>query len=149
VIASLRGVRTGMLRPALVDNGPKWWCVELADEAAVRSLRPDLDAIARATTSTGATGVSVFARCVGQPYALVVRAFVPADGIPEDPVTGSANAGIAAWMHANGALPAPRFLSSQGREVGRDGIVEITVDDDGEVWIGGQTQTVVDGVLRW
>jgi PhzF family phenazine biosynthesis protein len=149
VIASLRGARSGMLRPALIDNGPKWWCIELADEAAVRTLTPDLDAIAKATTSTGATGVSVFARCMGQPYAVVVRAFVPADGIPEDPVTGSANACIAAWMHANGALPAPRFLSSQGREVGRDGIVEIAVDDDGEAWIGGQTQTVVDGVLRW
>jgi predicted PhzF superfamily epimerase YddE/YHI9 len=73
----------------------------------------------------------------------------PADGIPEDPVTGSANAGITARMHANGVLPAPRFLSSQGREVGRDGIVEITIDDDGEVWIGGQTQTVIEGALQW
>jgi predicted PhzF superfamily epimerase YddE/YHI9 len=64
-------------------------------------------------------------------------------------VTGSANATIAAWMHSNAVLPAPRFLSSQGREVGRDGIVEIAVDDDGEVWIGGQTQTVIDGALQW
>jgi PhzF family phenazine biosynthesis protein len=149
VLASLRGAPIGPLRPALIDNGPKWWCIELVDEAAVRTLVPGLDAMARATTATGATGVSVFARCMGQPYALVVRAFVAADGIPEDPVTGSANAGIAAWMRANGALPAPRFLSSQGREVGRDGIVEIAVDDDGEVWIGGQTQTVIDGALQW
>jgi PhzF family phenazine biosynthesis protein len=149
VMASLCGVRTGTLRPALIDNGPKWWCIELADEAAVRTLVPGLDAMARATTATGATGVSVFARCMGQPYALVVRAFAPADGIPEDPVTGSANATIAAWMHSNGVLPAPRFLSSQGREVGRDGIVEIAVDDDGEAWIGGQTQTVIEGVLHW
>ena len=33
--------------------------------------------------------------------------------------------------------------------MGRDGIVEITVDGDGEVWIGGQTQTVIEGELRW
>ena len=149
VMASLRGARTGELRPALIDNGPKWWCIELADEATVRTLAPNLDAMAKATTAGGVTGVAVYARCSGRPYALVVRAFVPADGIPEDPVTGSANAGIAAWMHANGVLPAPRFLSSQGREVGRDGIVEITVDGDAEVWIGGQTQTVVEGVLQW
>jgi PhzF family phenazine biosynthesis protein len=149
IVTSLRGVPGGRLRPALIDNGPKWWCIELADEAAVRTLLPDLDGVARATIATGATGVSVFARCSGQPYALVVRAFVPADGIPEDPVTGSANAAIAAWLHSNGALPAPQFLSSQGREVGRDGIVEIAVDEGDEVWIGGQTQTVVDGVLRW
>jgi len=149
VLASLRGVRVGALRPALVDNGPKWWCIELADEASVRALRPDLEAMTKATESTGATGVAVFARCVGSSYALVVRAFVPADGIPEDPVTGSANAAIAAWMHANDVLPAPRFMSSQGREVGRDGVVEVAVDSDGEVWIGGQTQTVIEGVLYW
>lgn len=149
VLASLRGVSLGELRPALVDNGPKWWCIELADEAAVRTLAPDLAAMTAATSSAGAIGVAVFARCTGRSYALVVRAFAPADGIPEDPVTGSANAAIVAWMHANRALFAPRFLSSQGREVGRDGIVEITVDPDGDVWVGGQTQTVIEGVLYW
>jgi predicted PhzF superfamily epimerase YddE/YHI9 len=97
----------------------------------------------------GAVGVAVFARCPRRPYALVVRAFVPADGIPEDPVTGSANAAIAALLHARDALPSRAFVSSQGREMGRDGVVEITVDGDGEVWIGGETQTVVEGELRW
>jgi PhzF family phenazine biosynthesis protein len=45
--------------------------------------------------------------------------------------------------------PALRYLSSQGREVGRDGIVECAVDTEGEVWIGGQTQTVIAGALHW
>ncbi len=149
VLASLRGVQLGQLRPALVDNGPRWWCIELADEAAVRTLVPDLEPMARASVATGAVGVAVYARCRDRPVELVVRAFVPADGIPEDPVTGSANAAIAAWMNENDALPALRYLSSQGREVGRDGIVECAVDPDGEAWIGGQTQTVITGALLW
>ena len=149
VLASLPGVRLGQLRPALIDNGPRWWCIELVDEAAVRALAPDLEAMARASLASGAVGVAVFARCRDRPFELVVRAFVPADGIPEDPVTGSANAAIAAWMNENDALPALRYLSSQGREVGRDGIVECAVDPDGEVWIGGQTQTVIKGAFSW
>lgn len=149
VVASLRGAPVGALRPALMDNGPRWWCIELAAEPAVRQLVPDLESMAKASVSTGAVGVAVFARCPGQPHALVVRAFVPADGIPEDPVTGSANAAITAWMHQNDALPARQFVSSQGREVGRDGIVECAVDDEGETWIGGRTQTVIEGVLHW
>jgi PhzF family phenazine biosynthesis protein len=149
VLASLRGAALGLLRPALVDNGPRWWCVELLDEATVRGLEPDLTAMASATTATGAVGVAVFARCPRDDYALVVRAFVPADGIPEDPVTGSANAAITAWMHANAVLPAPNFVASQGREVGRDGYVECAVDADGETWIGGRTQTVVEGTIDW
>jgi len=137
------------LRPALIDNGPRWWCVELADEASVRGLQPDLPAMARANRADGSIGVAVFAGCTDQPYALVVRAFVPADGIPEDPVTGSAHAAIAAWLQANAALPAACFQSSQGRELGRDGIVAISVDAEGEVWIGGCTQTVIAGRLSW
>jgi PhzF family phenazine biosynthesis protein len=149
VLASLRGVPQGALRPALIDNGPRWWCFELAGETAVRGLDPDLAAMAQATRATGAVGVAVFARCSREEYSLVVRAFVPADGIPEDPVTGSANAAITAWMHANAAVPAPRFVASQGREVGRDGYVECAVDADGEAWIGGRTQTVVEGTIAW
>jgi PhzF family phenazine biosynthesis protein len=149
VVASLRGAPLGSLRPALIDNGPRWWCVELADEAAVRGLEPDLVAMARETVATCAVGVAVFARCPRADYALVVRAFVPADGIPEDPVTGSANAAITAWLHGNASLPAPRFVASQGREVGRDGYVECAVDADGDAWIGGRTQTVVEGTIDW
>jgi PhzF family phenazine biosynthesis protein len=149
ILSSLRGPRRGRLRPVVIDNGPSWWCIELADESAVRSLSPDLELMATASITTSTVGVAVFANCSGQPYALVVRAFVPADGIPEDPVTGSANAAITAWLHANDVLPAQSFLSSQGREVGRDGIVECTVDAEGDVWIGGQTQTVVEGALHW
>lgn len=149
VLASLLGAPRGEVRPALIDNGPRWWCIELADEATVRGLAPDLEAMAAANRADGSVGVAVFARCSGPDYALVVRAFVPADGIPEDPVTGSANAAIAAWLHANAALPSTRFRSSQGREVGRDGVVEIEVDAEGEVWIGGLTQTVIEGTLAW
>lgn len=149
VVASLGGARPGALPPALLDNGPRWWCVELAGEAQVRAFAPDLAAIAAASAATGAVGIAIFARCTREPHALVVRAFVPADGIPEDPVTGSANAAIAALLHARNALPSREFVSSQGRELGRDGIVGITVDDDGEVWIGGQTQVVVEGIFHW
>lgn len=149
VLDSLQGASRGAVRPALIDNGPRWWCIELADEATVRRLVPNLEAMAAANRADGSVGVAVFARCVGPDYALVVRAFVPADGIPEDPVTGSANAAIAAWLHANTALPASRFRSSQGREVGRDGVVEIEVDATGEVWIGGLTQSVIEGTLAW
>ena len=149
VLASLRGAPLGRLRPVLIDNGPRWWCVELADESLVRGLRPDLETMAAANRADGAVGVAVYARGAGGGFGLVVRAFVPADGIPEDPVTGSANAAIGSWLHAQDALPARRFRASQGREVGRDGVVEIGVDDDGEVWIGGRTQTVVTGSVNW
>jgi PhzF family phenazine biosynthesis protein len=139
----------GDLPIALLDNGPRWWLVEAADEAAVRGLAPNLDAIARLLAATGAVGLAVFARSDSEDAQLVARCFCPADGIPEDPVTGSANACIAAWLLENHALPSHRYVASQGREVGRDGHIEVEVDADGEVWIGGQVQVVVEGRLAW
>ena len=145
----LDGLAIGALPAALIDNGPRWWLVELANENAVRSMVPDLAAIARLTEATGAVGLAVFAHCDNHAYQLAVRAFCPADGIPEDPVTGSANAAIAAWLHHNKALPSRHYSASRGREIGRDGLVWVEVDDEGEAWIGGQTQTIVNGTLDW
>lgn len=138
----------GALAPALYDNGPRWWLVALADEQGVRGLRPHLAAIAALCRSSDAVGLAVFADSRSDDYQRVLRAFCPADGIPEDPVTGSANAAVAAYLQDSGVLrPGDRYVASQGREMDRDGRVEVAVEADG-VWIGGQSVSVVDGRFR-
>lgn len=136
--------------PQLLDNGPEWLIVDLGDEACVRALRPDLAAIGVLSTRTRITGVSVFGRARGGEYAIAVRAFAPADGVPEDPVTGSANAAIGAYLLATGGCDAigTHYRASQGREVGRDGYVDVRVDTaSGEVEIGGHSVTCMDGMM--
>ncbi|MCL7713385.1 PhzF family phenazine biosynthesis protein [Stenotrophomonas mori] len=139
--------------PELWDNGPRWWLLPLRDAAAVRQLRPDMAAVRDWSNATGATGVTVFADEHGDGHDRVVRAFCPGDAVsvPEDPVTGSANALIGAWLRHHGALPGGEggYVASQGREVGRDGRVQVQVDADGTVWIGGQVQCVIDGRVDW
>jgi len=141
----------GRQPPALWNNGPAWWVVELADGAAVRAMQPDLAAIAALTQASSAVGLAVYGRTGASDHQLVVRAFCPADNIPEDPVTGSVNACIAAQLAQAGTLPGRdgRYVASQGRELGRDGKVHVRVDADGEVWIGGQVQCVIDGRVDW
>lgn len=125
--------------------------LELADETAVRTAVPDLAAIAALTAASGAVGLAIYAAAASDAEDLVVRAFCPGDGIPEDPVTGSANACIAARLLAEDRLPGRqgRYVASQGREVGRDGRVEVEVDAAGDVWIGGATQQVIEGRIAW
>lgn len=138
--------------PELWDNGPRWWLLPLRDAAAVRTLQPDMAALRDWSNATGALGVAVFADEVGPDHTRVVRAFCPADAVnvPEDPVTGSANALIGAWLLQHGVLPGGgRYVASQGREVGRDGRVHVQVDAQGTVWIGGQVQAVIDGHIHW
>ncbi|PSM14634.1 PhzF family phenazine biosynthesis protein [Stenotrophomonas maltophilia] len=139
--------------PELWDNGARWWLLPLRDATAVRSLVPDMAALAGWSRATDATGVAVFADEAGTDHPRVVRAFCPADApsVPEDPVTGSANALIGAWLRQRNALPGRegRYVASQGREVGRDGRVQVQVDAQGTVWIGGQVQCVIDGSIHW
>lgn len=138
---------------ALWNNGPAWWLAEAASAADVRQLRPDFAAIAAWTNAIAATGVAVFAPEPSSGHDLVVRAFCPGDAVnvPEDPVTGSANALVAALLHRQGRLPGRNgeYFASQGRELGRDGRVALRVDADGEVWIGGGVQQIIEGRIDW
>ncbi|MEQ1511189.1 MAG: PhzF family phenazine biosynthesis protein [Lysobacteraceae bacterium] len=149
--AANRNMRIGVLEHALWDNGPRWWLIELADADAVRRLTPDLAAIAALSESTGAVGLAVHAADARDGHHLVVRAFCPADSIPEDPVTGSAQAAIGARLAMAGRIPGRdgKYVGSQGRELGRDGRVTVRVDGEGEVWIGGEVQPVIRGEVVW
>ncbi len=149
--AALAGITAGALPPVLMDGGRRWWLAELQDEAAVRGLVPRWDAVSALARENDAMGLCVFARCQGQDYDLVVRALVGHPGQVEDAASGAANATLAAWLHQSSALPNPhgRYVVSQGREVGHDARLELRVDSDGDVWSGGQVQTVVRGTLEW
>ena len=136
--------------PRRVVCGPDWIVCDLDSEAAVRRLQPDMGALAALKERFGLVYFTVFGRAASRDYALAVRAFCPADNIPEDPVTGSANAAIGEYLHATGQLNAigANYRVSQGREFGRDGYVEVRVDaSTGATEIGGQCTTCVDGSI--
>ncbi|MFC5435971.1 PhzF family phenazine biosynthesis protein [Rhodanobacter umsongensis] len=142
-------------RMRLVDNGPLWLVCDLHGAADVRQLKPDLALIAAISQATGAVGVSVFGResasGAAADAAMAVRAFCPADGIPEDPVTGSANAAIMAFLAELGDPDGYglAYRASQGREVARNGFVEVRRDAaTGAISIGGACAVGIRGELR-
>ncbi|MNV53206.1 putative isomerase YddE [compost metagenome] len=148
---AIAGWPLGTLPPALMDGGRRWWVVEVADEASLRALTPDWDAIATLAESSGAMGVFAYAHSTGEGYQLVVRAFVGNGRRFEDAASGAANAVLAAWLDECDALPGSgkRYTASQGREVGHDALLELSIDGHGDVWSGGQVQTVIQGTIDW
>jgi len=66
--------------------------------------------------------------------------------MPEDPATGSLNAGIAQWLLAEGLAPAS-YVVSQGLTMGRAGRIQVEQVGD-EIWIGGSVVTCIAGTLR-
>jgi len=78
-----------------------------------------------------------------------VRSFAPAQGIPEDPVCGSGNASVAAFLIHSGLMTefGSAYTARQGMQVGRDGKVSVQIQGN-TIRIGGYAVTCVDGTLR-
>ena len=137
--------------PAAMDNGPSWIFCRLASSAAVAGLRPDMSAMAMLERELRVTGTAVFALLEGDGPSVHIRCFAPSYGVNEDPVTGSANAALPAYLSHVGMLDAlgGEYVSTQGTELGRDGKVYVRVlDNQGRAEIGGHAVTVIEGEIR-
>jgi PhzF family phenazine biosynthesis protein len=133
----------GFLR---VDVGAVWVIAEVASPDALAKVKPDMTALASASDEFGIAGVTLFA--ASGKSEMHVRSFAPAHAIPEDPVCGTGNLSVAAYLRHTGQLQrfGNRYAARQGMQMGRDGRVSVRVDPDG-VRIGGPSVTCVDGTL--
>jgi PhzF family phenazine biosynthesis protein len=114
-----------------------WVLVEVATEAEVRALAPDLRAL-----STQPMAI-VTAPADGAPFDIASRVFGPAYGIDEDPVTGSAHCILGPWW-------APRLGRDEVRAhqvSARGGDLHVRLDGE-RVWVAGQAVTVLSGTLE-
>jgi PhzF family phenazine biosynthesis protein len=136
--------------PAVIALGPRWAVAEFSSPAALLAAQPDFAALAAWNLAHNNIGLAAFARGVDDAGEyLEVRCFVPLDGISEDPVTGSGNAAIAAFLHINkafGSLPRD-FPARQGRAMGRDGRLQMRVSEAGAVAVGGVVTQISAGHL--
>ena len=151
--------RRGLLEPALVariarglglavdeivahqwvDNGPGWCAVMLPSAAEVLAVKPDWARL-------GAIKLGLVApQPAGADTQFEVRAFVPTLGVPEDPVTGSLNAGLAQWLIGAGFAP-PAYVAAQGAALGRAGRVHVQ-HDGSDCWIGGDVAFCIEGTV--
>jgi len=154
--AVLGDTKLGVLPPAFVEGGRRWWVAEFADEASLRAWKPDHAAILALARAGDSLGLCAFARASNsaEGYHLVVRAFPAGVGIVEDPASGAANGLIAAYI----ALREPQgplalgYRVSQGREMGHDATIDVRIDardgGDAAIWVGGRSHTIIDGTLK-
>jgi PhzF family phenazine biosynthesis protein len=129
-----------LLATQWVDNGPGWVAAMLPSAAAVLALEPDYAAML--PLNLGVIG----AHAPGHDTAFEVRAFVPSLGVPEDPVTGSLNAGLAQWLIGAGLAPV-RYVAGQGARLERAGRVHVE-QVGADIWVGGDSVTCIVGSLR-
>lgn len=114
------------------------YLVEVASEAAVRALRPDLAALG----ALPVRGVIVTARADEGPYDFVSRFFGPASGVPEDPVTGSAHCALGPyWADRVGKRSMVGYQASA-----RGGVVRVRLEGE-RVKLSGKAVMVSRGEL--
>lgn len=138
----------------VVSTGVQWLVVELSRFAAISALNPDQGLIARECKALRAAGVTVFVeRGDGGPVRIRVRTFAPGEGVAEDPVCGSGNGSVAAFIarHKHAGDATGSYVAEQGIEIGRDGEIHASWEREGEalrVRIGGEAAVSASGQLH-
>lgn len=156
-----------VLDAQLLNNGPVWLALLLDSADAVLQLQPDHAALKKLERKVGVAHVdnssvapelitrsnrearAFGTRATGKPEAtersqVTVRAFAAPVGVDEDPVTGSLNASLAQWLIADGLAPT-QYIATQGTCLGRFGQVHVSQDATGQVWVGGDVVTCING----
>ena len=129
-----QGLRAAIgVQPTYLGRNRFDYLIEVASEAEVRALTPDLHRLAAIATR----GVIVTARATDTDCDFVSRFFAPAVGVDEDPVTGSAHCCLG--PHWQQRLSRDTFTAFQASA--RGGVVRVEVDGD-RVRLGGQAVTV-------
>ena len=148
-IADVRGKLPFAKKLLRVDVGPVWIVGEAESAEALAALKPDQAAISKFTLDLEATGVTVFAASNDGESKMHVRTFAPLHGIPEDPVCGSCNISVAAYLKSTNQIGrfGHHYTARQGMQMGRDGRVSVRIDIDG-IRVGGNAVTCVEGTLR-
>jgi PhzF family phenazine biosynthesis protein len=114
-------------------------------EAGVRALTPDFSALVHLSRRDGIRGIIATAPAADphSGYDFVSRFFAPTQGIPEDPVTGSAHTALAPyWSNRLGRDSLTGLQASA-----RTGLVRTAVHGD-RVHLTGHAVTVLDGTLH-
>lgn len=149
-IARLLGLESGDIgfQPLWLKAGREQLIIPLTSEAAVRRARPKPEMFEKLRSVDGAGQALVFASTGAK--KIMSRFFFP-DGpsILEDPATGSACANLGGWFLAMGRRPPLAFEISQGELVGRPSILQLEVNTDNEVFVGGEVIELGSGILNF
>jgi PhzF family phenazine biosynthesis protein len=138
----------------VVSTGVPWLIVELSQFAAMLALAPDHGLIARECKALRAVGLTVFVEKGDDSAARIrVRTFSPGEGIPEDPVCGSGNGSVAAFVarHKHPGEKSGSYVAEQGIEIGRDGLVHASWEQHDKtlrIRIGGEAVIAASGQLH-
>ena len=154
-LLSALGIGEEALRPdcplVIASTGASKVMVGLNSLEVLQGLTPDMQALTRLSGDIGSNGYHVFTLHPGEEPLVHARMFAPANGNPEDPVTGTANGPLGAYLVRFGLLPNTgkevSFTVIQGEAIRRAGTMEVRVAP--EAGQPGEIQILRDAVVAF
>lgn len=121
--------------------------VPIKDLETMQKMKPKFNKIKEICLKLGVGSFFAFTfETIDKSCFIHARCFTPLYGVNEDPVTGTANAALAAYLKKNDLLEKNEYKAEQGYEVGREGTVWVKIND--KIKIGGEAYIVMKGKIE-
>jgi trans-2,3-dihydro-3-hydroxyanthranilate isomerase len=134
-----------------VSTGTPQLMVPLRDHAALRRARIDGPLYERLVEQGDFMSAHLFSLGGATPEGRTFARHLGAPGVSEDPATGSATGGMAAYLWHHGLVDSPVFTAEQGHWMGRPSTIRVEVVGAPAaieaVRVGGTAVTVLRGEL--
>ena len=143
------GIQSIMEKPEIWSTGLEDILLPMPSIEALKNLSPNMEKLSTYSKELDVIGLHAFAMDENQ--NIWCRNFAPACGIPEESATGTSNGALGACLytkgfHKEGILA---FESHQGDWMDSPSRiqVEISKNDNIEVWVGGKAAIVLEGEI--
>ncbi len=132
-----------ILDSVVVNVGIPIGLAEVEDFEILMKLKPDLR-LSEFCRDNDIVGVHFYT--FDSKLDACTRFFAPAVGIPEDPVTGTANSALAYYLNSSGKIVKDYYRFEQGHALNREGVAHVKFDDG--VWVGGKAVCIAEGEIE-
>lgn len=134
--------------PLWVDTGAEQLVIPLASADLVRAARPNAELLQAHGFSEKRGAAMAYAWApLGEGEALARFFFLVNGGVVEDPATGSACANLGGWHLATKTRLPLRLCVSQGEALSRPSRLDLHVDAEKRIFVGGAVRQVASGTF--
>ncbi|MCA1031483.1 PhzF family phenazine biosynthesis protein [Bacillus timonensis] len=139
--------------PIKLANTGNWHLiVPIKNQRAIDSAKPRLDELSEFNRLHNVSTTHLFTfETTESGYDVYTRDFAPAVGIPEDPVTGSANGAMAGYFALEEILEKDKthhLTIAQGHAFGRPGTLYASIEPGPIIKIAGSAVITIEGILQ-
>lgn len=142
-------MQTGELAPCVVRSGLADILVPVESREHLNHALQNRDEVIRLSKHHNGVGVHLYNLTQDGSATAYCRNFAPLFGIDEESATGTSNAALTYYLYQNGKIAKHAVsIIVQGESMGRKSVILSRVDEDENIWIGGEALVSIQGELK-